>query len=212
MCVINSMTTHEIVLGVIILIFALIAVYTLRSRNKFKKLAKEYYDNWQKRQDLAFRMGGNQERGDIYELIGTFKSFLDYDQILTLSSTSQQGSMDLLGIRKELDKENPKHLIDGSIDFIEIKTKHLDKSPDSLSPSERHIKQLVDAKKVRYIIKDVTIPEGVTVKDRKFKKSELKTESKEDIDKTVDELSAKVDEALDKEKKGPKDPDDWMDL
>ena len=186
---INTITINdvinEIILLIIILAVSIISGYVYR---RIKNEAKKYRDLLQKNQKENYNLEKNQIKGDLYTLIGTFKAFENYDQILILSSTSNQKSIDLLGVRTELDEK--KRLIDGSLDFIEIKPKHIDEmdnhySGEGSEPNVRHIKQLVNEKKVKYIVTTVEIPEDINITHR--------TES-----------LAKVDQELAKEKKDTK--------
>jgi len=112
-------------------------------------LARSYYSKWQTKQTQAYKIGGAQVRGDLYQLLGTFASLDQYEQVLLLSSTSKQGSLDLLGLAPD------------ELHFIEIK-----KKGTALQGPERKIKRLVDEKKVRYVIKDVELPDGFQMEDR----------------------------------------------
>jgi len=60
-------------------------------------------------------------------LVGTFALLLEYGQVMTLSSTSSQGSLDLLALKED------------SLDFIEFKKKGA-----SMQPHERRIRSLVE--------------------------------------------------------------------
>ena len=112
-------------------------------------LAKTYRDRWQTKQTKAYEMGGKQVRGDYLQLLGTFASLDQYEQLMLLSSTSKQGSLDLLGVAAE------------ELHFIEFKKKGA-----VLQGPERKIKRLVDELKVKYIIKDVELPEQFRMRDR----------------------------------------------
>ena len=98
---------------------------------------------------MAYEMGGRQVKGDMYQLLGTFAALDDYKQVIMLSTTSSQASLDLIGVT------------DDTIDFVEFKKKGAD-----LKGPERKIRKLVRDKKVRYVIKDVELPEGFQVEDR----------------------------------------------
>ncbi|MDA0757034.1 MAG: hypothetical protein O2864_07015, partial [Crenarchaeota archaeon] len=76
-----------------------------------------------------------------------------YDQIITLSTTAKQASLDLIGINEE------------SLDFLEIKKKGA-----SVSPGETHVRRLVEEKKVSYKVFDIELPDGLTIEERKLKK------------------------------------------
>ena len=136
------MTLLEWVLGTALVLFAAVAIIELF-------LVLRYYRRSQERQSKAFQMGGRQVRGDMYQLLGEFAALNDYEQVMTLSSTSRQGSLDLLGVKAD------------SVDFIEFK-----KKGGALHGPERMIKTLIDAKKVNYVIKDVDLPDNFSMKDR----------------------------------------------
>ena len=136
------MTDLDLVLGsglAIAIVAAIVGFY----------LARRFYQRAQVRQSKAFEMGGRQVRGDMYQLLGEFAVLNDYEQVMTLSSTSRQGSLDLIGVKSD------------SVDFIEFKKKGA-----ALHGPERKIKALIDAKKVSYVIKDVELPPGFAMKER----------------------------------------------
>ncbi len=137
-----SMTDLEIALLVVALILVLFVLY-------FRRKALIYHQNWQTRQSDAYAMGTHQVMGDMSQVLGTFAMLGDYEQVILLSTTSTQSSMDLLGVKGD------------SLDFIELKKKGA-----SLGTAERRIQRLVKEGKVRYIIKDVELPGNVQVTDR----------------------------------------------
>ena len=63
------------------------------------------------KQTRAFQGGVNMTSGDYTQILGDFVFLTKYDQIITLSTTASQASLDLIGISEE------------SIDFLEIKKK-----------------------------------------------------------------------------------------
>jgi hypothetical protein len=136
------MTDLEIALFVVAVVLILVVLY-------FRHKALIYYQNWQTRQSDAYTMGTHQVMGDMSQVLGTFAMLGDYDQVILLSTTSSQASMDLLGVKSD------------SLDFIELKKKGA-----SLGTGEKRIQRLVKEGKVRYIIKDVELPDSVQVTDR----------------------------------------------
>ncbi|MDV3244831.1 MAG: hypothetical protein LYZ66_06635 [Nitrososphaerales archaeon] len=136
------MTTLESVLGTLVVVFAVLAAVCFY-------LAGAYYRRWRTRQSLAFQIGGNQVKGDMYQLLGTFATLDEYEQVILLSSTSKQGSFDLLGVKDDM------------LDFIEIKKKGA-----AFTGPERKLRKLVEEKKVRYVVKDVELPEQFDINDR----------------------------------------------
>ena len=87
--------------------------------------------------------------GDMSQVLGIFAMLGDYEQVILLSTTSSQASLDLLGVGAD------------SLDFIELKKKGA-----SLGSAERKIRQLVQERKVRYVVKDVELPGSVKVTER----------------------------------------------
>ena len=126
----------------------LIIIRKLVSANKLLKLAQ------QKKQSLATLMGRNNALGDIHQFIGEFAILSEYDELILLSTTSRQPSLDVIGV-----KEN-------SMDFIEFKKKGA-----RITTSENKIRRIVEAeeKNIRYIVKDVDIPDGVSVVTRELR-------------------------------------------
>ena len=106
-----------------------------------------------KRQSQATIIGRNTALGDIHQFIGDFAILSEYDELIMLSTTSRQPSLDVIGV-----KEN-------RMDFIEIKKKGA-----RISPSENKIRRIVEEKNIRYVVKDVDIPTGITVEDRELPK------------------------------------------
>ncbi len=136
------MTPLESVLGTLVAVFAVLAVVGFY-------LARVYYRRWQTKQTKAFQIGGSQAKGDMYQLLGTFATLDEYEQVILLSSTSKQGSFDLLGVKSDV------------LDFVEIKKKGA-----ALTGPERRLRKLVEEKKVRYVVKDVELPEQFKMNDR----------------------------------------------
>ncbi len=131
----------------LIAVVAMIVVWIIAIRKA--REARYYRGLYEQKQSQAFQLGGSKVMGDLCQHVGIFAMLLEYDQVLTLSSTSSQGSLDLLAIKKD------------SLDFIEFKKKGA-----AMQPRESKIKALVEQKRVRYLIKDVGLPEGVSISDR----------------------------------------------
>jgi len=111
-----------------------------------------------KRQSQATIIGRNTALGDIHQFIGDFAILSEYDELIMLSTTSRQPSLDVIGV-----KEN-------RMDFIEIKKKGA-----RISPSENKIRRIVEEKNIRYVVKDVDIPTGITVEERELPKLRQKS-------------------------------------
>jgi len=103
----------------------------------------------EKKQTLSFRAGVNTTIGDYSQILGDFALLSKYDSIITLSTTFRQPSLDLIGINEE------------SLDFLELK-----KKGTGSTTNEKHVKKLVEEKKVSYKIFDVDLPSNFSIKER----------------------------------------------
>ncbi len=110
-------------------------------------------DALSKRQSQATIIGRNTALGDIHQFIGDFAILSEYDELILLSTTSRQASLDVIGI------------IENRMDFIEIKKKGA-----RITPSENKVRRIVEEKNIRYVVKDVDIPTGIKVEDRELLK------------------------------------------
>ncbi len=135
-----------IILGLII-IFLIFVIH--HYRKQIEKAEEEIIKLRETKFSKAFSLGSNQIKGFFAQILGTFAMLNEYDEIIILSTTSKQPSLDLLGIKND------------SLDFIELK-----KSGAMLTSNERKIKKLVEQKKVKYKIIDVELPENTTIKER----------------------------------------------
>ncbi len=99
-----------------------------------------------KKQSRATQIGKNTALGDIHQFIGDFALLAEYDELILLSTTSRQPSLDVIGL-----KEN-------RMDFIEIKKKGA-----RMTSSENKVRKIIESKNVYYIVKEVEIPTGITV-------------------------------------------------
>ncbi len=143
------MTDLEVFLGGVVIVLLLVLVVVLFAVVYFRRRSQLYYSNWQTRQTGAYTLGSHQVMGDMSQVLGTFSFLGDYEQIILLSTTSAQSSMDLLGIKNDC------------LEFIELK-----KKGGALAKAERKIKRLVDLGKVKYVIRDVELPDTVRVTER----------------------------------------------
>jgi len=103
------------------------------------------------KQSRATQIGKNTALGDIHQFIGDFALLAEYDDLILLSTTSRQPSLDVIGIKEE------------RMDFIEIKKKGA-----RMTSSENKVRQIIESKNVRYIVKEVEIPTSITVEDREL--------------------------------------------
>jgi len=144
------MTDLEVALSGVSVVLLLVTVFLVVIVQYYRGKAREYYGNWQTRQTGAYTMGARQVMGDMSQVLGTFAMLGDYEQVILLSTTSSQASLDLLGVGAD------------SLDFIELKKKGA-----GLGSSEKKIRRLVQERKVRYVVKDVELPGSVQVTERR---------------------------------------------
>ncbi len=128
--------------------FAVIAVFIFVTTYLYRKIQLQN-TMLARKQTNAHQMGVNQTKGDMYQILGTFSILADYDQLGFISTTSKQMSVDVIGIKND------------GVDFIEFKKKGAD-----LKPNENKLRNLIEAKQVRYQVKDIELPEGLRVEDR----------------------------------------------
>ena len=110
-----------------------------------------------KRQSKAYQMGANTELGNIHEILGEFKMLTEYDELITLSTTSKAPALDMIGIK------------DDRMDFLEFKKKGA-----SITPKEKKIRSIIENKNVNYVVNDIDIPKEITVETRKLKPLKIK--------------------------------------
>ena len=102
-----------------------------------------------KKQSKANLIGRNTALGDIHQFLGDFAILPEYDELILLSTTSRQPSLDVIGLTQD------------RMDFIELKKKGA-----RMTTSENRVRKIIEEKNVRYIVKDVELPTGVHVEDR----------------------------------------------
>jgi len=132
---------------VITICIVIIIIRKLVFANKLLKLALV------KKQSQATLIGRNTALGDVHQFLGEFALLSEYDELITLSTTSRQPSLDIIGIKEE------------RMDFIELKKKGA-----RVSPSENKVRRIIEEKNVRYLVMDVEIPTGITVEQRELPK------------------------------------------
>ena len=151
--------TLSVILGIIVAI--LIVSYKKQQQNVLNlKLQLE------QKQKQAYQMGTNATTGNYHQILGDFAFLSKYDQLITLSTTSKQPSLDLIGVNEE------------SLDFIEIKKVSPKGKLNKTSDDEDHVRRLIEEKKVTYKVFDVDLPDNFTIEERKLKA--LKDKPKKD--------------------------------
>tara|TARA_Y100001936_G_scaffold247121_1_gene292327 strand:- start:32 stop:535 length:504 start_codon:yes stop_codon:yes gene_type:complete len=154
--------TLSVILGIIVAI--LIVSYKKQQQNVLNlKLQLE------QKQKQAYQMGTNATTGNYHQILGDFAFLSKYDQLITLSTTSKQPSLDLIGVNEE------------SLDFIEIKKVKPNGKLNRTSDDEDHVRRLIEEKKVSYKVFDVDLPDNFTIEERKLKA--LKDKSQKDSSK-----------------------------
>jgi len=134
--------TLIITMGIVIII-----IRKLVFSNKLLKLALV------KKQSQATLIGRNTALGDVHQFLGEFALLSEYDELITLSTTSKQPSLDIIGIKEE------------RMDFIELKKKGA-----RISSSENKVRRIIEEKNVHYLVMDVEIPTGIIVEQRELRK------------------------------------------
>ena len=147
------------VIATIISVLSIVALMKIKKRltNQINELELGIETKLKQRGKEALQLGINTTAGDYSELLGDFALLTKYDQIITLSTTAKNASLDLIGVNEE------------SLDFIEIKKKRPNGEKNPLSGDEKNIRRLVEEKKVSYKVFDVELPTGVTVEERKLR-------------------------------------------
>ena len=87
------------------IIFVILVVVLLNLKKKHEQDIRYKEDEIQdmnekleQKQSKSFQMGVNTTSGDYTQILGYFALLANYDQIITLSTTSKQPSLDLIGI------------------------------------------------------------------------------------------------------------------
>jgi len=138
----------QIAFAVLVVLAFVILFFVLKKLLHDKRVLLEALS---KKQSRASLIGRNTALGDIHQFLGDFAILPEYDELVLLSTTSRQPSLDIIGIKED------------RMDFIEIKKKGA-----RITSSENKIRRIIEAKNVHYIVKDVEIPQGVQVQDREL--------------------------------------------
>ena len=131
---------------VIIIAFAVVVVgLYIKHRADIQRLEAFHKDV----QTKTIALGRNTVRGELNEILGTFKLLNDYEQLAIVTGATSP-SLDLLGVK------------DDSLDFIEIKS-----LGTSLTKSEKTIRNLIQEHKVRYVVLEGNLPKSFEITERK---------------------------------------------
>jgi len=140
------MAELELILVIVIIILAVVIVgLYIKHKSDIRRLEADHKDA----QTKTIALGRNTVRGELNEILGTFKLLNDYDQLAIVTGATSP-SLDLLGIKGD------------SLDFIEIKS-----LGTSLTPSEKNVRNLIKDGKVRYVILEGNLPKSFEITERK---------------------------------------------
>jgi len=139
-------------------ILGIIVIFLIKLRKTHKSDVEELESKLSKKQTQAYQVGVNTTSGDYTQILGDFAILSKYDHVITLSTTSRQPSLDLIGISED------------SLDFLEIK-----KKGTATSKNENQVRRLIEEKKVTYKVFDIELPDGFTLEERKLRKLKDKT-------------------------------------
>ena len=133
---------------VVSVVLVFLAIFLLRLQRKHKSDILELTLEHKDAQTKTIALGKNTVRGELNEILGTFKLLNEYDQLMLVTGATSP-SLDLVGIKED------------SLDFIEIKS-----LKTSLTKSERKVRDLIEAQKVRYVIMDGNLPKSSEITER----------------------------------------------
>ena len=168
--ILNSSFAMIVLLSSVIVAFGLMLVLFRNRLSKTKLFVNELQtrldDTLMKldqKQKQSFQMGSNSNAGNMHQIIGEFAMLDEYDELITLSTTSKAPSLDMMGIKND------------KLDFIEFKKKGA-----GLSTKERNIRRIIENKNVEYIVKEIDIPTEITVQTKELPTIRTKPVRKEE--------------------------------
>ena len=146
-----AIESNEILYLIWALVVSIVVILLVIKLNQLKhKHQIDILDLKKQKESNAYAAGQKFLKGDINQILGTFSLLSEYDDLILLSTTSRQASMDMIGINDE------------KMDVIEIKTKG---KKISLSDKEKRIKKLVESNKVFYRIVEAELPKTFKMQD-----------------------------------------------
>jgi len=133
---------------VVSVVLVFLGVFLLRLQRRHQSDVQELISKHEDTQKKTMMLGRNTVRGELNEILGTFKLLNEYDQ-LALVTGATSPSLDLIGVKED------------SLDFIEIKS-----LKTSLSKPERNVRDLINSGKVRYIVMEGNLPKFFDITER----------------------------------------------
>lgn len=137
--------TWYLLWAIVIAVIVGLAIAVLKLQQKYKDAIGQLKERGKQSRQL----GINEIKGGINQILGTFSLLNEYEEIMLLSTTSGNASMDLIGVNQN------------SLDFIEIKTKG---SP--LTKGEKKVRRLIQEKLVNYRTVDADLPVDFKIEER----------------------------------------------
>ena len=139
----------EILILILLIIVAIMGILIFRLYRQKKTMLVAL----SKKQTQATQLGKNIALGDIHQLLGEFAILSEYDEVITLSTTGRQASLDIMGINWDEMKA----------DFIEFKKKGA-----RITTNENMFRRIIENKNVQWLVIDVEIPNGYSIDKRKL--------------------------------------------
>ncbi len=145
------MAEFELIWAIVVsTMLVILAIFLLRLQRKHENDIQELIANHEDAQTKTMMLGRNIVRGELNEILGTFKLLNEYNQLAFVTGATSP-SLDLIGIKED------------SLDFIEIKS--LDTKLKS--KPQKQIRDLIQEKKVRYVIMEGNLPKSFEITERK---------------------------------------------
>lgn len=120
----------------------------IKLKSKHEQDIEDLVNDHKDAQTKTMMLGRNKVRGELNEILGSFKLLNEYDQLAFVNGATSP-SLDLLGVKGD------------RVDFIEIKS-----LGTGLSKSEKKLKQLIDEKNVKYVIFEGNLPKTFELHER----------------------------------------------
>lgn len=127
----------------------ILTVLLWRLQHKHNADIRELLSKHKEDRSMSRMLGINTVRGELNEILGTFKLLTEYDQLAIVTGATSP-SLDLIGIKED------------SLDFIEIKS-----LGTKIQGPQKKVRDLIQEKKVRYVIMEGNLPKSFEITERK---------------------------------------------